>query len=317
MMAAGFFPVGIPVTASPFQHYFRRFTTRVVRWWEQNRPYPVRKKWSSLPPVRSLATPGPTLLVLTTPPMLDESAWCAWSWARYLGNSFRVVVASDGGLPSRFQEIKSILPDAEITQAAAIAQAGDPGHIHLAAFLSGHPLGRKLAAILALQKSQDLLFFDSDVLALAPPVSLLAMIARRQPCFNQESQPAAYDWEIVEAGRQLGLSPCDRLNSGLLYIPKNSLDAGLADRLLAGRSSPAISWFTEQTVLAFLMHAAGAQPLPPERYVVSNDRMFWWQEDIDYAAVDARHFTGMTRHLLYMRGYPHLRGSAASRLLKK
>ncbi len=236
--------------------------------------------------------------------MRSEAAWSAWSWTRYLGNSFKVLIAVSGEGANRFDAISKILPDARMSEASLLTGAALRRYETLKSITQSHPLGQKLSLILAMQNEGDLLYADADVLALNRPLALIDRINRRIPSFNQESQPAAYDWEVVEAGRKLGLIPSERLNSGLLYIPRNSFDPALAERLLEGRPVGAKSWFTEQTVIAFLMKAADAQPLPAEQYVVSNSRMFWWQKDIDYSVIHARHFTGTTRHLLYMKGYP-------------
>ena len=106
----------------------------------------------------------------------------------------------------------------------------------------------------------------------------------------------------------LGLTPRHGLNGGLQLLSRGCLDLNLAARLLAARSDAA-SWFTEQTLLALLMPKA-AEPLPPERYVISTRRQFYWETDVDYDAIAIRHFTGPVRHVMYLSGLPRLEREA-------
>ena len=77
----------------------------------------------------------------------------------------------------------------------------------------------------------------------------------------------------------------------MLFLPRAYLSVEGAERLLVeidavdGALPPA-----DQTVLAMLLGAAGARPLPVERYLTS----------------DQGRFTPATRHLLYARGLPRL-----------
>jgi hypothetical protein len=52
------------------------------------------------------------------------------------------------------------------------------------------------------------------------------------------------------------------------------------------------------------MRHANAQPLPDSRYVISNRRQFYWEQDVDYKSIVARHFTGTVRHVMYRYGMP-------------
>jgi hypothetical protein len=56
--------------------------------------------------------------------------------------------------------------------------------------------------------------------------------------------------------------------------------------------------------MSVLMRQANAQPLADSRYVISNCRQFYWEQDVDYTAIVARHFTGTVRHVMYRYGMP-------------
>jgi hypothetical protein len=51
-------------------------------------------------------------------------------------------------------------------------------------------------------------------------------------------------------------------------------------------------------------------PLDATKYVVSPQRQFWWEEDVNYGAIHTRHFTGTVRPLLYSRGFACLQAAA-------
>jgi hypothetical protein len=54
------------------------------------------------------------------------------------------------------------------------------------------------------------------------------------------------------------------------------------------------------------MWNANAQALPDSRYVISNRRQFYWEKDVDYTTIVARHFTGTVRHVMYRYGMPEI-----------
>ena len=47
-----------------------------------------------------------------------------------------------------------------------------------------------------------------------------------------------------------------------------------------------------------------AEPLSSSRYVISIRRQFYWEKDVDYTNIVARHFTGPVRHVMYKYGIP-------------
>ena len=54
------------------------------------------------------------------------------------------------------------------------------------------------------------------------------------------------------------------------------------------------------------MKQSGAKPLPRKRYVVSTQRQFYFEEDVDYDQMSLRHFVTPVRHLMYSKGMPKL-----------
>ena len=241
--------------------------------------------------------------------------WTAWSWYRYLrSEQFELHLAVDGELPEvETEAVQRLFPGIQIYSVETVIGSLRASLPVLEALMNKHPLGRKLVLILAMSQQNAILYSDHDVLAFNPPDELLACVEHETPCYMAEEHEGNSDPAIVERCKSLGVEYISRFNSGLLYVPKGALAADLAVQVLSTWKPPANSWFTEQTVLGVLMRRASASPLPKDRYVVSARRQFYWEKDVNYSAIVARHFTGTVRHVMYRYGMPAvLRQSKAS-----
>lgn len=288
----------------------RKLTTKPVWLWERHRPYPIKKRWRDMPALDVRPDSPVRTNILCTADSLDEGAWCAWSWARYTGQQLGVRIVVDGAWDEGFcAALRRVLPKAEVVGIDDLLDRDLAADKTLSAFAAQHPLGRKLLLLLSLQQSEAFVYADNDVLLFSRPDELLQAASFPQPVYNEEAAVPCYSADVVEAAAKRGLLPCDRLNAGLIYCNKGALDTMLAVELLQAKGTGAFSWFDEQTVMAILMRNAGASPLPSDLYVVSSDRQFWWETDVDYSSIRARHFTGTVRHLMYSKGYPALRSN--------
>lgn len=281
--------------------------TKPIWFWERMRRYPVRTLAASLP---HLAAKEGTrrFTVLATPKSFDDALWAAWSWYRYLQHhEFELQIAVDGDLPGATKDrAQKLFPGISIYDAAPVVARLSQRQPELTQFLQRHPLGRKLGLVLALSQQTPLLYSDHDVLAFDAPEELLSNVRDDRPCYLLEERDGTRDEFIAEHARAIGVEYLPRFNSGLLYVPKSALSAQLAADLLKAWRPPVRSWYTEQTVLSVLMHQCHAVPLPEARYVVSNRRQFYWEKDVDYRKIVARHFTGPVRHVMYGYGFPEL-----------
>ena len=300
----------------PAQMLLRKALTRPLWWWETRRPRPIRRRVLRLPP-RPVAgadqTSGPRLLLLAQPRGLADAAWTAHSFLRQLGEfnpSLCLMLDAASGDPAMQKATvlwQRLFPGAEV------CRSGEPGEAlaaeapAVAALSRTHPLGRKLAGLLYFQSKSDVIYADSDVLLFGPAPELTAALrAGGPPLYNQDVGQLHADPALLEHARRIGApAPAAHLNSGLLSLPRGCLDLGLADRLLTGLERTD-SWFIEQTVVALLMGAVGAQPLPTDRYVVSTRGQFYFEQDLPGDGVIARHFTSPVRHLMYGRAMPML-----------
>jgi hypothetical protein len=244
---------------------------------------------------------------MTTPECFCDALWAAWSWYRFVHAFFELEFVVDGEISKGDRNAaQRLFPGVRVAEAETIVSSLRNSHPFLKSFLENHPLGRKLGVILKLQSERPVLFSDHDVLAFNPPSELLLQTNDGTPFHITEEKEGVFDPEILRRAQELGLKHAPDLNSGLLYVPKGALSMALASQLLAEWHPPMRSWFTEQTVLSVLFNQAGGESLPRQKYVVSNRRQFYWEEDVDYSSITARHFTGPVRHIMYRNGMPEI-----------
>lgn len=283
----------------------RKLLTKPIWWWERKRPYPIRSRFHLLP---SLAVTKGRMrfAVLTTPDTLDDALWTAWSWYRYLREEdCELEIAVDGEVSAAQSAAAArLFPGISIQSAESACRYVCEREPALETFLYGHPTGRKMALILALSDQGPLLYSDYDILAFSRPRELLESIKRNIPCYFAEETDGTRDERIVENARSLGLDYLRRFNCGFMYIPRGALPMKMAAEILATWRPPGTSWFAEQTVLSFMLHEARAEALPPDRYVISICRQFYFERDVNYETIAARHFTGPVRHVMYGKGMP-------------
>ena len=283
----------------------RKLLTKPVWWFERGRKYPVRDQCVKLPPL-SVCKASRRFVVLTTPDTLQDALWSAWSWYRYVRDlDFELQLIVDGRLSeTRLVMVRRLFPGISVVEAGEIVTPLAKRRPEIGAFVDNHPLGKKLGLILAICARGSVLYSDHDVLAFNPPVEAMKLVGDEAPFYMLEERDGNCDQTIMDRCKYLGAGHIDRFNSGLLYVPEGALSDDLATRLLAAWVPSARSWFTEQTVLSVLMRKANAVPLPQARYVVSTCRQFYWESDVDYSQVAARHFTGPVRHVMYHTGMP-------------
>lgn len=292
-----------------------KLTTKPVWWWERKRNYPIRSQHAQLPPI-PVVQASRRFAVLTTPETFDDALWTAWSWYRFLcDEGYSLHIAVDGIVSDSSRRVASrLFPGIHIDSAqwaCDYVRARMPG---VQRFFDSHPTGRKLALILALSDREPLIYSDFDVLAFRKPGELLASIGHNIPCYFSEEVDGSRDLQIVKRGQELGLNYIPKFNGGFLYIPKGALPIQLAAQILATWRAPGESWFVEQTVLSFMLRQLHVEPLPPSRYVISIRRQFYWEEDVDYSSIVARHFTTPVRHVMYRYGMPIVLGQSRETL---
>jgi len=293
---------------------FRKLTTKPVWRWERRRQYPIRLRHDLLPQV--VVGKGPVqFAVLTTPEALNDALWAAWSWYRFLQpHGFELQLAVDGELAQADMcAVRRLFPGIVVYNVNSMIERLCDGRPALKVFFEHHPPGKQVGLTLALSRQGPVLYSDHDVVAFNPPVELLACVERNTPCYFLDDANGCQDPSLVEIVSAMGVDYIRRLNAGFLYIPHNALSIDLAEQILAQWNPVPHYYYTPQTVMSTLMCAANARPLPENRYAISNRRQFYWEEDVDYKAIAARHFTGTVRHVFYKYGMPILLAQSKQR----
>ncbi len=285
----------------------KKLSTKPVWWWERRRSFPIRSRYGQLPslPVKEGRL---RFVVLTAPETLSDALWTAWSWYRYLRHEdCKLEIAVDGVVSAaQSAAAAQMFPGLSIYPAESACRYVYEKEPALEIFLHGHPTGRKLALILALSDQGPVLYCDHDVLAFSPPQELLEYVKRNVACYFPEEVDGTRDPGIVERAISLGLDYIPGFNSGFLYVPGGALPMKKAADILATWRPPSNSWFTEQTVLSVMLRDVNAEALPSSRYVISVCRQFYWERDVNYGTIAARHFTGPVRHVMYLYGIPEV-----------
>lgn len=284
-----------------------KLTTKPVWWWERKRTYPIRSRHDRLPSIPSIPG-GKCFVVLTTLDALDDALWTSWSWYRFLRpHGFELRLAVDGKLgAAEAEKAQRLFPGIVIFDVNSLVPELCESRPSLRTFLTHHPVAKQIGLVLALAREGPVLYSDHDVVAFNSPTELLECTDREIPCYFVDDENGCHDPSLVQTLSTLGVTYIRRLNAGFLYVPQNALLADLAERILTGWNPFPFFYYTPQTVMSTLMRSINAQPLPADRYVISNQRQFYWEKDVDYRMIAARHFTGTVRHVLYKYGMPAL-----------
>ena len=296
----------------------RKVLTKPVWWWERRRRHPIRDRVWCLPPVATAPDAPTTLAILTDTSHFADAAWTARSLLGALRSPLRLCFVLDDRtlaeparatfLAENGPRVRQLFPGAELLPGTALADtltaAGAPS---VAAYGRAHPMGLKLAAVLALGSRGHLLYSDADVLAFSPLAEVDAAIAAGGPPLHLQCVAETSSDPIVAARvRERGWTGRPSMNAGFVFVPRGALDSAAAEALLHGLDFRELGWFAETTVFSALMQQAGAGPLPRDRYVVSPRRQFYFEADLDYAGLAVRHFVTPVRPLLYARAMPLL-----------
>lgn len=287
---------------------WRKLTTRPVWWWERRQPRWYLDDIFSMPPVVCSQNAGNLVAVLGTADTFREILWSSWSLARFIGGEARFGLFVDGTVtPEMRRQVQQVLSGASVESVRTYLETSPHLSPPLRNFLAHHTLAAKLLLTLFLQKEGPVLYCDNDVLFFEKPDDLITFLHDGGPCaYIEEETSGSADLAMIEKIESLRIPIVERLNSGLLFISQDGLNIALAEELLSDWQPPMTSWFTEQTLNRALFCKAGSVGLSPERFVLSNCRQFYWQSDVDYSQIVARHFTGPVRHLYYSKGLPVL-----------
>jgi len=221
---------------------------------------------------------------------LPEQVASIRSFLRHVGRPPRFTVVSDGTYTQRSLELLK-----GIDAAVSVSDAGEwiPENVpaKIQPYLREHPTGRQLALIMSLPANAPALYLDSDVLFFEGAQDLLNYTeARDVPAFYLRDCGFSGDSRLLRGASE----EIEPVNTGflLLFRPLN-WSLGI-QRFLAMSGAP--NFFTNQTITHLTMHANGAQPFDPRKYVLQLDDQFVYPDRYADASLALRHYVNPVRH---------------------
>jgi hypothetical protein len=211
------------------------------------------------------------------------------SFLRHAGRPKSFTIVSDGTHTRRSIRLLERI-DSGIRVRPSTAPAADLPE-KFREYLLNHPTGKQLALLMSLPESGPALYFDSDVLFFDQAGDLEGAAA-------ENNLPAWYlaDCQFSGDRRILNdhLEERQPVNTGVLLLFRK-LDWSLAiDRFLKLDGAP--DFFTNQTMAHLVMHAAGARPLDPRKYVLQLDDQFVYADRYASPNLVLRHYVNPVRH---------------------
>ena len=219
---------------------------------------------------------------------LPEQIASIRSFFRYVGRPLQFTVVSDGSHSARGLALLCAL-------GVSVSTVPEPVNVpdRMKAYLTQHPTGRQLALIMSLPRNAPALYIDSDVLFF------------RGGCpFNGKTLRYLADCQFSGDERLLrdAKEKENPVNTGVLYLPsKVDWSAGI-DRFLELDGPP--NFFTNQTITHLAMHANGAQPFDPAKFVLQLDDQFIYRDKYAAPELVLRHYVNPVRHKFWTALFP-------------
>lgn len=268
----------------------------------------VRHSIFDAEPIRTSVQSGTTLGIFTFPRDIHNACWVAYSLLKRLPEIDLTFLLESKLQDTDLAAVKKLFPSAQFVHLEHVRELMLPTWPSLIAnFADRTPVGRKLMMLLFLQSQMNVLYSDSDVLCFGkiPEVCHALSVGHQNLYVSETSHSSSFEPVAQQALQRMGLTCAPFLNSGFLYLRKQSLDTDVAEHFFRERDNFDLNnWWVEQTVLAALIEKAGATPLPKERYLVSPQGQWIYEIDVDYRHLAIRHFVSPIRWLMYTKGMP-------------
>ena len=223
---------------------------------------------------------------------LPEQIASIRSFVRHAGRPACFTVVSDGSYSSRSVELLR-----SVDRSVVVSQSSEwtPDHIpdDVLPYLREHPTGKQLALIMSLPVKRPALYVDSDVLLFAAAgeiQSLLDPPTAAAPAFYLADCQLSADDRLFRSAAEKE-SP---VNTGVLLLFRKLDWSGSIERFRELNAEP--NFFTNQTMTHLTMHANGAKPLDPAKYILQLDDQFIYRDKYAGPALALRHYVNPVRH---------------------
>jgi hypothetical protein len=221
---------------------------------------------------------------------LPEQIASVRSFLRCVGEPRSFTVMSDGSYTDRgVGLLQQIHPKVRVERSALPPPPDLPEEFR--EYLATHPTGKQLAVIMSLPTNGPVLYIDSDVLFFEGASDLIARTAEdNTAAFYLPDCQFSGDRRLLEDPREQK-SP---LNTGVLFIFRQLDWSPAIARFQKLNGSP--TFFTNQTLVHLTLHAAGARPFDPAKYVVRLDDQFIYSDRYAGPELVLRHYVNPVRH---------------------
>jgi hypothetical protein len=221
---------------------------------------------------------------------LPEQAASIRSFLTYAGRPKQFTVVSDGSYTAKSGELlERIDTCVRIRRTPAPLPMDLPEKIR--SYLTNHRTGKQLALIISLPQNGPALYTDSDVLFF-PGAREIADLGQAQSVsafYQVDYQFSGDDRLIVDASEKRNPA-----NTGfLLLFRKLDWSLGL-ERLQMLKGEP--NFFTNQTLTHLCLHANGAQPFDPRKFVLQVDDQTIYRDRYAGSSIAMRHYVNPVRH---------------------
>ena len=219
------------------------------------------------------------------------------SFVSQVGEPAEILLVSDGSLTRDTTELLTGLsPSVRVTSFPGFIQEHPPPAL-VEQYAQIDLWGVKLAVEMRPPSGRPLIYTDSDVLFLGGGARLREYLAGDRPRYMRQ-EVDAYDERLTD-----GSDVLPGVNAGFYICPREIDWTEPVERLARVIDEPTI--FTEQTVLALALTAAGAEPLPPDEFVLSYDDLKWPWDRYRRRDIVVRHYASHEiRWKLWLHGGP-------------
>lgn len=223
--------------------------------------------------------------------MLPEQVRSIRSFLRHVGRPKSFTVVSDGShSPRSIELLQTIDPVVSVRPTGEHLPPDLPEKFRH--YVTTYPMGKQLGLIMSLPRNGPAFYVDSDVLFFRGAANLMKDIAATAApaLYLPDCQDCSADPRVLRQPNESGAP----VNSGLVLVLR-PLDWSLAiRRLLELEGEP--NFFTNQTLVHLVMHANGALPLDPTRYVLQLDDQFIYPDRYAGPHLVLRHYVNPVRH---------------------
>src|SRR5437588_10119401 len=221
---------------------------------------------------------------------LPEQVASIRSFLTHAGRPKQFTVISDGSYTrASMQLLEEIDNCVRVQTTAPPLPSGLPEKVQ--SYLTNHFTGKQLALIMSLPADGPTLYTDSDVLFF-PEAKQLAELAPTQSvsAFYLADYQFSGDERLIRDSTEKE----NPANMGfLLLFQKLDWSLGL-ERLEMLHDSP--NFFTTQTVTHLCLHANGAVPFDPRKFVLQVDDQFIYRDRYADRSIAIRHYVNPVRH---------------------